>query len=154
MFGKLRLYALIHSASPNNFLTIVSSKNDAREYAQLYIKLKHIDHFISWSEARDLNPDDLEVWNQYFEKCISPEEKDEYRVVKIYYKKQNILAMLRMFCNCAPLGCSFDTKVEYDYVKHKASQLKKLEEELLKKMNEYEKSHEYDAQDTSSDLVQ
>lgn len=154
MFGKFRLYALIHSSHPNNFLTIVSSKNEAREYAQLYIKLKHLDHFIAWSEARDLNPDDIEVWNSYFEKCIQPEEKDEYRVVKIYYEKSNLLAMLRMFCNCAPLGCSFDTNVEYEYVKHKANQLKKLEEEIIKKMKEFDKSQEYDVHDSSSDIVQ
>ena len=114
---KIVAYAVITKQIKNKFLTITKNTFEAYEYVMLLLKLQHQCHFDSWCLTRKLDKDNPNNWLVYYENCIEDEEKDNFQIIKIKYHIRDVLAILRMFGNCFPLGCSFDTDVERLYFK-------------------------------------
>lgn len=112
---KITAYALISKNVKNKFLTITKNLKEASEYAMLITKLQHHDHFNMWCTFRELDVSDIKNWLDYYENCVTDDEKDELQIIKVKYDLENILAILRMFGSCFPLGCSFETDVERTY---------------------------------------
>lgn len=117
--NKIKLYVLINTDNKNIFLTITNKLSQALEYAENLIKLNHGIHFINWCEAHNFAVDDVKAWNTYFNDCITDDEKLKYKALKISYSKNDIASIMRMFIGCVPLGCSFDTSLEYKYISDK-----------------------------------
>lgn len=140
---KLTVYALVSKQIKNRFLTISDDKTDVYEYAMLLLKLQHQDHFESWCQLRQIEKPDLNAWLRYYATSIDAEEKEDLQVIKVSYHKKDVIAMLRMFGNCFPIGCSFDTELERRYydnlvkekniIEQKTSQVE--EEQLAKEDN-------------------
>ncbi len=105
--------------NPSNFLTVTCTKEDAIEYAYTYLKIQHVEHFKLWCDLRELDYNSKEAWNLYSKKCLTTEDLKRYIIRKITYTFNELTAILRMFGNCPPLGCSFDTPTEYSYLKYK-----------------------------------
>ena len=146
---KVEFYAVCERDTPGNFLTITCTKAEAAEYAYQYIKIKNLDHYEMWCNLREYDPASEKAWDEYFEKCISREEKLKYLITKITYKLKDVAAIMRMFGNCPPLGCSFDTQNEYNYLtykletqKHAATLVNKLNEAIEKQKEEQTKNGE------------
>ena len=114
---KIVAYGLISKEIKNKFLTITKDANGALEYSMLVLKLKHLDHFLMWCDARQLDKGDIKNWLNYYENCVPNSDKEEFKIVRVTYELDNVLAILRMFGNCFPIGCSFDTEVERTYFK-------------------------------------
>ena len=112
---KIQAYALVSKEVKNKFLTITKDPKEAEEYAMMLLRIKHYEHFKSWCDLRELDSKDFPNWLKYYTDCVPSTEKQCFQIVKIKYELSNILAILRMFGNCLPLGCSFDTELEYAY---------------------------------------
>lgn len=116
---KLDFWVLTKKDDPDKFLSITLSKAEAIEYAHTMLKFAHKPHFQAWCALRDYDWTTLSAWEQYFIECIDYEEKAEYSITNITYKLKDIAAIMRMFGGCSPIGCSFETPVEYDHAKAK-----------------------------------
>ena len=112
---KIFAYALISTEIKNKFLTITKDTKEAIEYSMMLLKLKYHEHFGLWCDARNLDKNSEKSWLSYYENSVPAAEKAEFQIIKVAYDIDNLLAILRMFGNCFPLGCSFDTDVEKIY---------------------------------------
>lgn len=81
-------------------------------------------------------------WSQYVETCVERSEIEEYKVKVIKYTNANVATILRIFCNCPTIGCSYETQLEYDYAKAKLEQQKELIDTLRKIEAEARKEQE------------
>lgn len=120
---KLNLFVLTKKDDPNRFLCIALSKDDVIEYAHSLIKFSHQAHFQAWCALRDYDYKSIDAWEEYFTNCISYEERADYIITNVSYKLKDVVAIMRMFGGCSPIGCSFETPVEYDHAKSKKEML-------------------------------
>ena len=116
---RITFYVVQDELNPVNFLTLTCSKKDAIEFAYTYLKIQHIEHFKLWCDLRELDYNTEMAWELYSRKCITKEELKRYRIRKVSYTFNAVASMLRMFGRCNPIGCSFDTPTEYNYLKQK-----------------------------------
>lgn len=112
---QITVYALIHTQVKNKFLTISDNKYDMREYVMALLQIQHQAHFEAWCQLRALDKEDFDNWITYYSSCIPDEEKSSFQAVKIKYNIRDVTAIMRMFGNCFPIGCSFDTEAEHEY---------------------------------------
>lgn len=123
------LYALVTKDSPNAFLTIANTKSDILEYASALLKLSNIDNFKTWCISNSFDFKDSKAWKYYLNKIVSNEEKDKYLIKCLHYRFEDLVAIMRMFGGCLPLGCSFNTDTELAFF---SDDLKELFEESNK----------------------
>lgn len=128
---KINLFVLTKRSDPDRFLCVSVSEKDAIEYAHTALKFIHDTHFQAWCALRDYDYKTAHAWDEYFDTCITYEEKSEYLITNVTYKLKDIVAIMRMFGGCQPIGCSFETPVEYEHAKHK--------KELLEHQAEFER---------------
>ena len=112
---QITVYALTHTQVKNKFLTISDNKYDMYEYVMALLQIQHQAHFETWCQVRALDKEDFDNWVTYYSSCISDEEKSSFQAIKIKYNLRDVIAIMRMFGNCFPIGCSFDTEAEYEY---------------------------------------
>ena len=112
---KFIFYALSHNSNPDIFLTVCATKNQAIEYLDTTLKQRYWSHFQAWCILHDRAISDICSWQEYAVECIPTQEKADYTIFKIMYRKSDIAAILRMFGDCVPIGCSFDTQLENEY---------------------------------------
>lgn len=115
MFGRVKFYAVSLKPKPNNFICYCCSKKEAKEYIYNFLKFKNYNHFTQWCVYKNLNQDDPLAFFEYFKNVISNEEKDNYLLHTICYKKKQLASILRMFGGIPPLGCSFELNLEEKY---------------------------------------
>lgn len=116
---KLNLFILTKKDTPDVFLCITLSKDEANEYAHALLKFAHRPHFQAWCALRDYDYTEESSWNEYFLTCINDAEKSQYIIRKVTYKLKDIVAIMRMFGGCSPIGCAFESEIEHDYAKSK-----------------------------------
>lgn len=116
---KLKLFVLTRRDDPNRFLCISLTKKDILEYAHALLKFEHKPHFESWCLLRGYDPNDSKSWDKYFNICVNTVDTPTYIITNVSYKLQDVVAILRMFGGCAPIGCSFETDIEYTHAKKK-----------------------------------
>lgn len=114
---KVVAYAVISNNIKNKFLTITKDISSAHEYIMMLLKHQHKTHFEAWCQIRELDVGKSSSWLSYYDDCIDISEKEEFQIIKVKYELENIFAVLRMFGNCIPLGCSFDKEIEEIYFK-------------------------------------
>lgn len=112
---KVYLYAVIKKDDSKNFLTLTLSKYEAIEYIKNLLKILNFSHFKSWCLLKEIDVNDDKSWTEYLAVCAS-EQLEEYSIVKVSYLFKDIVAMIRMFGHCIPIGCSFDTAMEKLYL--------------------------------------
>lgn len=112
---KVYLYAVVKKDNSKNFLTLTLSKDEAIEYIKNLLKILNFSHFNSWCLLKEVDVNDDKSWTEYLAVCAS-EQLEEYSIVKVSYLFKDIVAMIRMFGHCIPIGCSFDTAIEKLYL--------------------------------------
>ena len=136
MFNKkFKIYAVGLKSEPDKFICYCNNKKEATEYAYNFLKLKNYEHFCQWCIYEELDKKSPEAFFQYYTKVISLEEKADYVIHKIYYKKKDISLLLRIFGKCIPLGCSYESEFEHFYFKAQEEKLQKLNDILNKDLN-------------------
>lgn len=111
---KVKLYGIFINQDLSKLLTIVENKKDIDEYVMKLLKLEFFSHYNTWLQVRMLE-DSEDNWQEYFNTVIPQEDKMKYTVCKLIYNRSQLSSILRMFCGCTPLGCSFNSEAEYSY---------------------------------------
>lgn len=119
MLNHITLYALITLQSPKVYLTVVTKKEHAVEYAQRILLLDHKSHFVQWCKYKNLMPSDPEAVRLYYKDCIPDQEKRNFKIIKFKPNKESIACSLRMFSGSIPLGCIYENPIEYKYITDK-----------------------------------
>ena len=135
MFGrnkKTAFYVVKNINQPNILLTITNTKKQCDEYINKLLLKENYNDFNSWCFYQKIAMDPI-AWVKYYNTRLSDEQKSKYMIQKIYYRDFELAAILRMFCGCKAIGCSFDIKEESAYVESK----KMIQEALEKKFKEY-----------------
>lgn len=118
---KLVYYSIKLASDPLKILSVVTSKKEAEEFINKLLYLEHIQDFDSWCFYKEIPDNEKQNhWIEYFNTRLSKEEKNKYVYYKIIYRYTDLAVILRMFCGCKPIGCSFDTKDEYSYISAKS----------------------------------
>lgn len=126
-------YGLTSNDINNRFLTVAKNKNQVYEYLTKLLQLEHKEHFDMWCDLRELDNENYGNWLQYYETVISEAEKSKFKIVKLKYSLDAMLSVLRMFSRCLPLGCSFETPIEHEYISSLILDAAKKEQQEVEK---------------------
>ena len=115
MFNKFKFYSISLKSHPNVFICYCLSRAEAQEYIYNFMKVKHYTHFSEWCRYKEIDENSWESFYSYYCTVIPNEEKEDYLIHTIKYRKKELASILRMFAKCIPLNCSFETKAEHKY---------------------------------------
>lgn len=94
-----------------NFLTITDKKEHCEEYVNRRLFLENKEHFKGWCDLRELNYQDSKSWELYI-KSTGNIALGKYVISKIKYKVEDVATIFRMFNGCAPIGTTYEEKME------------------------------------------
>ena len=136
-WNKNIFYTVKRLDNPTRIYTITKTKKEAEEYINKILFIEHKQDFESWCFYQKIKPEDMPTaWVKYFNTRLSSEEKLKYRYYKVKYNDYEIAAILRLFCNCTPIGCSFDAPFEKKYLEDKMDSYKKFAEKIVETMEQ------------------
>ena len=95
------------------FLTLSDKEDDCLEYIYIKEVQEHAEHFYLWCESRKLDPMDTSNWKAY--RDITLGNTCDYRIIPFDISWEDLLAMIRMFQCCKPIGCSYERTLEVMY---------------------------------------
>ena len=128
----LRVFGLAKKDCPEQFITITSKMEGCLEHLKLLFRYNNSEHYTCWCNNNDFEVDTKESIDKYFNTCVSESSKAEYVILPMEFRWSDIVAIMRMFAGCVPLGASFDTAPEYkkitDSLERQAKLYKSLEE--------------------------
>lgn len=132
MKKKIRCYIVKNILNPLKIYTLTTTKKEAEEYINKRLFLENQEDFDSWCFYHKVPENERDsYWPQYFNKRLSPEKKLQYTYFKAYYTLDEVCSMIRMFCGCQPIGCSYDTDYENLYISKKQT----IESTLTRELN-------------------
>ena len=111
---------------PGKFLTITQTEDDAMEYIMIMEIEEHKEHYCAWCEQRNLNPLNDSNWEMYRTVVIG--DDCDYAVYEMNIYWEDVVAFLRMFQGCIPVGCLYEREIESVYF---AKQIKKMYQDKL-----------------------
>lgn len=114
--------------SPGKFLTITTSYEECEEYIYAREIADHIEHYTMWCNQRELDMKDDTSWELYREKVIG--DNSDYMIFQMKLYWEDIIAFMRMFQGCYPIGCSYDRVVERLYFKEQLKDFMEKEASL------------------------
>ena len=122
------------------FYTITDNYDECDEYIYTREIADHMEHYVMWCQQRNLNPSDDANWDSYAEIVLG--DNSDYGIITFQIAWEDLIAFIRMFQGCYPIGCSFDRKVETEYFKTQLTSYLKdnssLKDELDKEIEAYE----------------
>lgn len=95
---------------PHKFLTLTQTPEEALEYVDALEYNDHFDHYKNWCINKKLNYELDESWLFYKNTVLG--KYSDYAIFELKLEWEDIIAFIRMFQGCIPLGCSFDREVE------------------------------------------
>ena len=100
--------------TPNcKYYTLTYTKEDCEEYIDCKLYDDNEEHYQQWCNLRNLNSYEENSWNEYYNTVLY--DKNPYAIIKMQIMFSDLLAMVRLFEGCHPIGCSFDKKLELMY---------------------------------------
>lgn len=90
--------------------TVTRTRKQALEYVGLAYYYNSKAHYEAWCAAHGLQEGDAS-WGRYARDVLSG-KPDLFDVRKIQYGMDDLAALIRSFCGCKPIGCSFDSELE------------------------------------------
>jgi len=148
---KIWYYAVKNVKNPAILLTVTDNKKEADEYINKLLFEKHRQEFESWCYFRNiLEPQEIEsMWPKYFNEVLDKKEKSMYFSQKIFYRKAELGAIVRMFCGCPSIGCSFELHEEKAYFEGK----KKIKNLMIQQFKDYmdQQVEDYDSTDNEDE---
>ena len=97
------------------FYTVSYNLEDCNEYIECKLYDDNESHYLQWCALRNLQPQDTYSWDKYFDTVLY--DNIPYKVIKMQVFFSDLLALVRLFEHCQPIGCSFDREVEKLYYK-------------------------------------
>lgn len=124
----IALYGIALASNPDTYITIVPDQNLIPEAMNKHAFWRFHDHFALWcsyrenditysEEERDhYKARDLNAFDHYLEDVLSKEpDKINYTITTLYFAREDIASIIRMFFSCAPLDYSFVKDDEFRY---------------------------------------
>ena len=100
--------------NPDHFYTFTNTYEEAAEYlVKLYIYKNKYEHFLQWCEFHEKDKSDFLVICEYIQ-SLEVNPADYYNIGTISYTQENMASLFRIYNNCVPLNCSFETKFEQE----------------------------------------
>ena len=131
---KLKYYCVKTADNPAVMLSVVDTKKEAEEYINTVLYIKNMEHFDSWCYFNHIPDSEKQnAWLKYYNTVLDKEQKSKYWYQEMYYTKSEVAAIVRMFCGCKPLGCSYELPEESTYLESK----KVVKELMTKQLMEY-----------------
>ena len=156
MFGKNRkttFYVVKNINQPNILLTITNTKKQCDEYINKLLLNENYNDFSSWCFYQKIVMDPI-AWVKYYNTRLNDEQKGKYVIQKIYYRDFELSAILRMFCGCKAIGCSFDMKEENAYVENKKAIQEALENKFKEYLDQFTKEDGIDEEENDEEIIQ
>lgn len=128
---KVGLYLIYKDENENSLISVVEKKQQVDEFIRRTILVYHYKHFKAWCKLKNIDYTDPLSENAYIDNFIITSDEETlnqytYIVKKAYYTKASIASILRMFNNCLPLGCSYETNAENVYANLLYDQLQEV----------------------------
>lgn len=114
--SKITLFTVLLRSDPRVSFTLTQTKNDAVEYINKKVRRDHWDHFSMWCEYHNHKVDSAEAWQEYKYTVLSKEDFIKYQIKKLKFPLSKILAIMRIYFEYLPLGCSFDDPMELETI--------------------------------------
>ena len=129
---KIYLYLVFEKDNQDSLVTILDDKKQISEYINRRILIDNYEHYLMWCDLRKLDFKNSENELLYINTLLDSNEevlsKYTYIVKKVYYKRDKIASILRMFNKCVPLGCSYENAFELPYIKEYIEFIKNKED--------------------------
>ena len=156
MFRKNRkttFYVVKNISQPSILLTITSTKKQCDEYINKLLLNENYNDFTLWCSYQKLTID-ANAWVRYYNTRLTDEQKHKYVIQKIYYRDFELCAILRMFCGCKAIGCSFDMPEENAYVENKRAIQEALENKFKEYLDQFTKEDSIDEEENDEEIIQ
>jgi len=148
---KIKYYCVRYTANPNVIITVTDTKKEAEEYINKLLYIKNKEHFDNWCFYKNIKDEQKEnAWIQYFNTVVPKEDLAMYCITEMYYTKAELAAIVRMFCGCKAIGCSFDLKEEVAYIESKKKMTDMMTQQFMQYLNEELNKADLD-EETSTD---
>lgn len=106
---KVTLWAVVpHDGS--GLYTVTRTRKQALEYVETAYYYNSKAHYSTWCAMRGLEEGDAS-WGRYARDVLSG-KPDLFDVRKVRYGMDDLATLIRSFCGCKPIGCSFDSELE------------------------------------------
>ena len=132
LFGKknIAFWCVIDKDDESHFYTFTNTYAEASEYLmKLYVFKDRYEHFSQWCEFHNKDCNKLQDIAEYI-MDLEVNLFDNYKINKIEYSPRNLASLFRIYNNCVPLDCSFETDFEQQNYLELVKQLQEAKEEL------------------------
>lgn len=101
----------------NNIVTFVTEKKQVIEYVNKRLIVDHYDHYKQWCEVHNLDICNPDAENEYL-KTVGATWDDycQYTFKKFIYNLNEIASIFRITNKCSPVGTSYETAAEIEYM--------------------------------------
>lgn len=107
----VNLFAIADREDRNKYYTFVTNYDEAFEYmCRLYLYLYRYEHYKMWCALRSLELSDESILQYLDDNEIDVNEK--FSIDILGYEESNLATLFRIYNNCVPLGCSYETEDE------------------------------------------
>ena len=151
---KYSVYAVVDKSNPKKFLTVVVDEKQAYEFLTTFLQIMEADTFVAWCNTNNLEPKNIDNWKKFAQTEYILDKLKTYEIKKLSYKKEELASIIRMFCQCVPIGCSYDLQAEYNYLEQKLTSLSENTEtwkSLLESFKQELEGNPYEDDPVSSD---
>lgn len=117
-------------------ITFTATEREALLVINRLTYVKHYTHYKMWCDIRNKAAGEGEPsWKEYMDSVLASQDDlsaDQYTIIELYYKMEDIVSFFRSFVECDPLVLPFETNQElYLYIKNLTKQNEKsMEDEI------------------------
>lgn len=148
---KVKIYALVMRNKPKDFITFCIDEDQCREYLMYLLTWQRFEHYKNWCDICEIDYMKKSSREYYYSTVISDDDKNGYAILPLTFLQKDILAIIRMFSNCVPLGASFELPEELIKFKTAVEIENKLEKVFDVKNNTIDLNKLHEEEETNSD---
>ena len=117
---RIILYMLYKDPEYKELVYICTNRDEIEEFTTKKILLDNYLHYSSWCKLRNYKEDDKHAQNEYVENLLLESEKarEEYNyyLAEVNITRQSVAGIFRIINGISPVGCSFETRAEYNFL--------------------------------------
>lgn len=118
-------WCVVDKEDKSHFYTFTNTYQQAVEYLmKLYVYKDRYEHFLQWCDFHKKDDTSLLDIGEYINN-LDINLLDYYNIDKIEYSPDNLASLFRIYNNCVPLDCSYETNFEQQNYAELVKQLQK-----------------------------
>lgn len=131
---QIPLYLVYKNDNSNTLVTVLSEMDELGEFINKSIIATNFAHYKAWCNLRSLDYQEPTAEENYIINFLNTADEETlnkytYVVKKVIYPKKALASILRMFNDCIPLGCSYESEMEQLYGSLLCESLQKMVED-------------------------